>query len=65
MNEQDGIIHCGECEHCFKSIRSKTGYACEVWGYGDFACDTILTGYCHKVKPKQPTLYERSKSKHV
>lgn len=51
MNNHN-IIHCSDCVHCFKSSRSKTGYACEVWGREDFACDTVLDGYCHKAKPK-------------
>ena len=45
------IIHCFECQHCFESRRSKTGYKCEMWGYDDFADDTVLDGYCHKAKP--------------
>lgn len=44
------IKRCSDCSHCFKSKRSKTGYSCEVWGHDDFACDTILEGYCHKFK---------------
>lgn len=45
------VIHCVNCTHCFESRRSKTGYKCEVWGYDDFADDTILDGFCHKAKP--------------
>lgn len=52
MTGQENIIYCCECIHCFKSRRSKTGYACEVWGYEEFACDTELSGFCHKAKPK-------------
>lgn len=48
----ENIIHCEDCKHCFKCRRSKTGYACEVWGYGDIACDVPLDGHCHKAKPK-------------
>lgn len=44
------IKRCSNCSHCFKSKRSKTGYSCEMWGRDDFACDTILEGYCHKFK---------------
>lgn len=51
MDDQKTIIHCSECDHCFKSKRSKTGYACEVWGYDDFASSTELNGFCHKAKP--------------
>lgn len=51
-DEQNAITHCKDCGHCFESRLSKTGYACEVWGYDDFACDTKLDGYCHKAKPK-------------
>lgn len=51
---KESVIHCSECRHCFKSRRSKTGYACEVWGYDDFADDTVLDGFCHKAKPKYP-----------
>ena len=50
MSTQENIIYCRECTHCFRSGRSKTGYACEVWGHDDFACDTELTGFCHKGK---------------
>ena len=50
---KDDIIHCIDCTHCFKSRRSKTGYACEMWGYDDFSDATIPEGYCHKAKPKQ------------
>ena len=42
------LIYCYECTHCFESRRSKTGYACEVWGYDDFADSTVLEGFCHK-----------------
>lgn len=59
--ETKGIICCNYCGHCFKSRRSKTGYACEVWGYEDFACDVPLDGYCHKVKEsKFPLVPEES-----
>jgi hypothetical protein len=50
----NNIIYCFECAHCFKSRRSKTAYACEVWGYDDFACCTRLDGFCHKAKPRGP-----------
>ena len=46
------ITYCQECEHCFKNKRSKTGYSCSVWGYDDFACDTVPDGFCHKAKDK-------------
>lgn len=49
---KESIIHCEDCRHCFESRRSKTGYKCEVWGYDDFADDTIPDGYCHKAKLK-------------
>lgn len=52
MNTNASNIHCKECDHCFKSNRSKTGYKCAVWGYDDFASDTVLEGFCHKAKPK-------------
>lgn len=52
MTGQQNIIYCDECQHCFKNRRSKTGYSCEVWGHGDFASDTVLSGFCHKAKPK-------------
>lgn len=48
---QELITHCYECDHCFKSKRSKTGYSCAVWGYDDFASDTVPSGFCHKAKP--------------
>ena len=48
----ENLIHCSECEHCFKDRRSKTGYSCEVWGYDDFACAVPLDGYCFKAKPR-------------
>lgn len=47
---QENIIHCRECTHCFRSRGSETGYACEVWGYEDFACDVDLNGFCYKGK---------------
>ena len=50
----NNIIYCYECGHCFKSRRSKTGYACEKWGYDDFANNTTLDGFCHKAKPRGP-----------
>jgi hypothetical protein len=46
------ITICNDCTHCFKNRRSTTGYSCEVWGYGDFACDVPLDGYCFKANPK-------------
>lgn len=49
---QEIIAYCSECTHCFKNHRSKTGYSCAVWGHGDFASDTELSGFCHKAKPK-------------
>ena len=52
MTGNEKLIHCLECRHCFESRRSKTGYACEMWGYDDFACSTKLTGFCHKAKPR-------------
>lgn len=56
--DNQNITHCSECTHCFKSRRSKTGYACEVWGYDDFACDTKPDGFCHKAKPKKQPIKE-------
>lgn len=49
------IIYCEYCDHCFKSRRSKTGYACEVWGYDDFAESVPLDGWCFKAKPASKT----------
>lgn len=46
------VILCINCEHCFKSRRSKTGYACEVWGHDDFACDVPPDGWCFKADSK-------------
>ena len=45
------IIYCKDCDHRFKSNRSRTGHACEVWGYGDFADSVPLDGWCFKAKP--------------
>lgn len=50
------ITYCNYCGHCFKSRRSKTGYACEVWGYDDFADSVPLDGWCFKAKPRQTPL---------
>lgn len=47
MQNQD-LIHCYECEHCFRNKRSKTGYSCQMWGHGEFADNTQLDGFCHK-----------------
>ena len=44
------VVHCENCENCFRSRRSETGYACTVWGHGDFACAVPLDGFCHKAK---------------
>lgn len=44
------IIYCKDCGHCFKSRRSKTGYACELWGYDDFANSVPLDGWCFKAR---------------
>lgn len=53
------FITCMECDHCFKSKRSKTGYACEVWGHDDFACSVPLDGYCFKAaRAAQPVIGE-------
>ena len=49
----DNVTHCYECSHRFRNKSSKTGYSCEVWGYGDFASDTTLDGFCHKAKRSQ------------
>lgn len=49
------IIRCRNCRHCFGSNRSETGYACEVWGYDDYADGTTLDGYCHKAKSLYPS----------
>ena len=51
MTNQE-IIHCRECDHCYKSKRSPSGYVCEMWGYDDFASPTILDGFCHRAKKK-------------
>lgn len=61
---ESNIIHCEDCVHCFKSRRSKTGYKCEVWGYDDFADETVLDGYCHKAKPK-PVRIQNEKATNV
>lgn len=52
MTGNPTIIYCYECRHCFNSRRSVTGYACEKWGHEDFACPTILGGFCHQAKPR-------------
>ena len=51
MEDQE-LIYCEECQYRFKSNRSPTGYSCEVWGFGDFACYVPPDGFCHKAKPK-------------
>lgn len=61
MTAQD-VIHCHECDHCFKSKRSPSGYLCEMWGYDDFASPTILDGFCHKAK-KKPDIKETPNDK--
>lgn len=53
------IIYCEDCTHRFKSRQSRTGYACEVWGHGDFACDVPLDGYCHKAKMTESKYIQR------
>ena len=50
-SETKKIIYCRDCTHCFRSNRSKTGYACEMHGYDDFAEDTTLDAFCSKAKP--------------
>lgn len=52
MTDQENIIYCCECIHCFENRRSPTGYSCGVWGYDDFACSTEPFGFCHKAKAK-------------
>lgn len=52
MADDQSIIYCHECTHCFKSRRSVTGYACEKWGHEDLACPTIPDGFCHQAKAK-------------
>lgn len=59
------ITLCCECEHCFESRRSKTGYACAVWGHDDFADDTVPDGFCHKAKPHTTYTLSRDGSKIV
>ena len=54
VGSEEQIIRCLKCRHCFRSERSKTGYACEMWGHDDFADDTTLNGHCHKAKPLYP-----------
>ena len=44
------IIYCKNCGHCFKSRRSQTGYACEMWGHYDFANSVPLDGWCFKAR---------------
>ena len=57
------IIYCKECDHRFKSHRSKTGYACEVWGYEDFACSVPPNGWCYKAKPATHSIEIKEKTK--
>lgn len=61
MTGQEIITYCEDCTHCFESRRSPTGYACEVWGYEDFASPTILSGFCHKAKPKTYSQFSPSR----
>lgn len=61
MTGHQNIIYCEECRHCFENCRSRTGYSCAVWGYDDFACDTELSGFCHKAKPKEAKIPIRVK----
>lgn len=49
---KNDIIHCEDCMHCFPCASFETGFACEVWGYDDFACCIPSDGYCHKGEPK-------------
>ena len=65
MTNQENVIHCHECDHCFKNKRSKTGYSCEVWGHDDFASDTTLSGYCHKATLKRPKTLDSSDGIHM
>lgn len=57
------IIYCKDCDHCFKSHRSKTGYSCEVWGYDDFADSVPLDGWCFKAKPASKPIVIEEDSK--
>ena len=59
------IITCKECEHCFTSKRSKTGYGCEVWGYDDFACGVPLDGWCFKAERAKQPVYGESKYREI
>lgn len=57
------IVYCEQCDHRFDSRRSKTGHACEVWGYDDLACDVPLDGWCFKAKPVTKSIKPKEKTK--
>ena len=57
------IIECKDCKFCFKSRMSKTGYACEKWGYDDFANDVPPDGWCFKAKPKSDFIKKLEENK--
>ena len=57
------IIYCEYCDHCFESRRSRTGYACEVWGHDDFADSVPLDGWCFKAKPASKSIVSKEDSK--
>jgi hypothetical protein len=42
---------------------SKTGYACEKWGYDDFANDVPPDGWCFKAKPKSELIKKLEENK--
>lgn len=42
------VVRCKDCQHCYKSGCSYTGYLCRRWGIYDDDCDCDPNGFCYK-----------------
>lgn len=42
------VVRCKDCEYCYKSSFSSTGYRCKMWGSYDTDCETSPDNFCSK-----------------
>lgn len=42
------VVRCEDCEYCYKSSFSSTGYRCKMWGSYDTDCETSPDNFCSK-----------------
>lgn len=50
--DDESVVRCKDCVHCYSCKTSHTGFRCEIWEIYKDDFDTIADGFCHKGERK-------------